>query len=180
MRPMLFRLAVCAAIVVPHAARAGGYNRVYLVPAVKRCTTAATCPREFASSFTFDAIVLRSPATKYLPAGKPSLILDVHGVRDASGAPLNGTLMLRVLSGRVSLAGLGTFPDDSSLTQQAPIPVTVEEGGGKPPLEAAAGGPAGPHGHGRGGGGQRPRRHPPGGAGISVEPMTAAGECAPP
>lgn len=143
MRPMLFRLAVCAAIVVPHAARAGGYNRVYLVPAVKRCTTAATCPREFASSFTFDTIVLRSPATKYLPAGKPSLILDLHGVRDASGAPLNGTLMLRVLSGRVSLPGLGTFPDDSSLTQQAPIPVTLKNGDGKLPYKPSPGVPNG-------------------------------------
>jgi hypothetical protein len=121
-------LLLLAALVVPHLAAAGGYSRVYLVPAVKACPTASTCPREFASSFIFDAIVLHSPATKFMPVGKPSLILEVHGVRDASHALVTGTLTLRVLSGRVSLPGLGTFPDDSPLTQQAPIPVALKNG----------------------------------------------------
>ena len=143
MRSKLCRLVVLAVLVIPHAARAGGYNRVYLVPAVKQCTTASTCPREFESSFTFDAIVLHSPASKYMPAGKPALILDVHGVRDASGTPVNGVLTLRVLSGRVSLPGLGTFPDNSSLTQQAPIPVALRNGDGKLPYKPATGAPAG-------------------------------------
>lgn len=143
MRLVFCCLAILSAAVIPPAARAGGYNRVFLVPAIKQCTTASTCPREFASSFTFDTIVLHSPATKFLPAGKPSLILDVHGVRDASGAPLNGTLMLRVLPGRVSLPGLGTFPDNSSLTQQAPLPVTLKNGDGKLPYKPSTGVPNG-------------------------------------
>ena len=143
MRLVFSGLALLAMLVIPAAARAGGYNRVYLVPALKPCATASTCPREFASSFTFDAIVLRSPASKYMPSGKASLILDVHGVRDASGAPLNGTLMLRVLSGRVSIPGIGTFPDNSSLTQQAPIPVTLKNGDGKLPYKPSTGVPNG-------------------------------------
>ncbi len=128
-------LALLAALVVPHIAAAGGYSRVYLVPAVRACPTRSTCPREFDSSFTFDAIVLHSPATKFMPVGKPSLILEVHGVRDASRALVTGTLTLRVLSGRVSLPGLGTFPDDSSLTQQPPIPVPVRNGAARVPYK---------------------------------------------
>jgi hypothetical protein len=128
-------LALLAALVVPHLAAAGGYSRVYLVPSVKACPTRSTCPREFASSFTFDAIVLHSPATKFMPIGKPSLILEVHGVRDASRALVTGTLTLRVLSGRVSLPGLGTFPDDASVTQQPPIPIPLKNGEARVPYK---------------------------------------------
>jgi hypothetical protein len=143
MRHMLPRLAVLAALAIPHVVAAGGYNRVYLVPAIKRCTTASTCPREFESSFTFDSIVLRSPASKYQPTGKAQLILDVRGVRDASNALVNGNLTLRVLSGRVSLPGLGTFPDDSPLTQQAPITIPLKNGGAKFPYKPSVGIPNG-------------------------------------
>jgi len=143
MRDMLPRLAALAALAVPHVVAAGGYNRVYLVPAIKRCTTASSCPREFESSFTFDSIVLRSPASKYAPTGKAQLILDVRGVRDASNALVSGNLTLRVLSGRVSLPGLGTFPDDSPLTQQAPISVPLKNGGAKFPYKPSVGLPNG-------------------------------------
>ena len=129
MRRIHCRLALLAALVIPHIAAAGGYNRVYLVPAITPCPTLSTCPRAFDSSFTFDSIVLRSPATQFLPTGKkPSLILVVHGVRDASHALVTDTLMLRVLAGRVSVPGIGTFPDNSSLTQQAPIPIPLKNG----------------------------------------------------
>src|SRR5262249_28060647 len=78
--------------------------------------------------YTFDTIILRSPATRYLPVDKPSLVLEVRGVRDPSGAPFTGNLKLKVLSGRVSLADLGTFPDDSPLTQVAPASVPLKNG----------------------------------------------------
>jgi hypothetical protein len=143
MRHMPYGLALLAALVFPHLAAAGGYNRVYLVPAITPCATASTCPREFDSSYTFDSIVLRSPATKFMPAGKPSLILEVHGVRDASHALVTGSLMVRVLSGRVSLPGLGTFPDNSPLTQQPPIPIPLKNGDGRFPYKPATGVPNG-------------------------------------
>jgi hypothetical protein len=140
MRPWL---ALAAALAIPYPAVAAQYGRVYLVPALKQCPTAATCPREFESSFTFDSIVLRSPATRYLPAGKPALFLEVHGVRDAAGTLANGTLVVRVLSGRVSVPGIGTFPDDSSLVQQAPIAIPLKNGGGKVAYKPSVSPPAG-------------------------------------
>ncbi len=116
-------------VLVASAACAGGMNRTYLVPAVTQCPGPATCqPREFESAYTFDAIILRSPATKFLQPGKPSLRLDIRGVRDPSHALVNGTVTVRILAGRVSLASFGTFPDASPLTQQAPIPVTLHNG----------------------------------------------------
>lgn len=106
------------------------YSRVYLVPALKRCETLASAcvPREFESRYTFDTIILRSAASKYLPTGKPSLFLDIRGVRDPNGAPVNGNLTLQVRSGRVSLPTLGTLPDDFPLTQLPPVAVPLKNG----------------------------------------------------
>src|SRR5262249_55186740 len=104
-------------------------NRVYLVPALKQCLDLTPCqPREFQSAYTFDTIVLRTPATRYMPAGKPSLTLEVHGVRDPSGALVNGNLTVKVLSGRVSIPAFGTFPDDFSLVQVPPLVVPLKNG----------------------------------------------------
>jgi hypothetical protein len=129
MRAILSAIGLAAVLVAPTVATAGGYNRVYLVPAVKECQGPATCmPREFESSFTFDTIVLRSPATRYLPPGKPSLSLEVRGVRDASGTPVTGNLTLKILQSRVSLPTLGTFPDDSPLTAVPPVAVPLKNG----------------------------------------------------
>jgi hypothetical protein len=129
MRAILSAIGLAAVLVAPTVATAGGYNRVYLVPAVKECQGPAACvPREFESRFTFDTIVLRSPATRYLPAGKPSLSLEVRGVRDAAGMPVTGDLALKLLPSRVSLPTLGTFPDDSPLTALAPVAVPLKKG----------------------------------------------------
>jgi hypothetical protein len=129
MRRVLRALALLAALAVPRAAVAGGYNNVYLVPALKQCVGTIPCqPREFESSYTFDSIVLQSPASRYMPSGKPSLILKVHGVRDASGTLVNGHLVLKILSGRVSIPAYGTFPDDFGLVQVAPLTVPLKNG----------------------------------------------------
>jgi hypothetical protein len=126
----VFTMTVAGTLLAATIAGAVPYNRVYLVPALKKCESVASAciPRQFESRYTFDAIVLRTPATRYMPAGKPSLYLEIRGVRDPDGAPVNGTLTVRVLSGRVSLPTLGTFPDDFSLTQVAPIAVPVKNG----------------------------------------------------
>jgi hypothetical protein len=118
-----------AALLASSAATAAEYNRIYLVPAIKECPGPSSCvPREFESAYTFDSIILMSPATKYAPSGKPALILKIRGVRDPSGIPVNGNLTLRILPVRVSLPGLGTFPDDSPLTQVAPLRIPLRNG----------------------------------------------------
>ena len=131
MRQAFTILGVLASFLIPSPVTAGGYNRIYLVPAIKECHAASSCPREFESAYTFDSIILMTPAGRYLPKGKPSLILDIRGVRDPSRALLNGSLTLHVISGRVSLAGFGTFPDKSSLTQVAPVPILLRNGRAK-------------------------------------------------
>ena len=118
MRYALRSLAVVAAFLAPTHATAGGMNRVYLVPALEECIGNAPCPRALQSRYTFEAIVLRTPAARYLAKGKPPLALTVKGVRDPAGAPVNGNLRLRVLPSRVSVPGFGTFPDDFPLPEQ--------------------------------------------------------------
>jgi hypothetical protein len=128
MRLTLPLSALAALLTLPPPALAGGYNHVYLVPAIKECTQAATCPREFESAFTFDSIVLMNPSTKYGSSKKPSLILDIRGVRDASQALVNGDVMVKIVSGRVSIPTFGTFPDGSPLTSVPPKTVTLTNG----------------------------------------------------
>jgi hypothetical protein len=135
-------LALAATMLVPTIAVAGA-NRVYLVRALGECPGPSVCERTFESAYTFDTIVARTPAGKYTPTGKPSVVLDVRGVKDPSGAPFNGTLTLRVLSGRVSLASFGTLPDDSPLTQTAPVSVPVTNGKGHKAYSPDTGTPGG-------------------------------------
>jgi hypothetical protein len=145
MRNACRALALCAALLAPTVATAAGYNRVYLVPALKPCPGSANCPgRELASSYTFDTIVLRSPSTRYLPTDKPSLFLQIRGVRDAFGTPVTGTLTLKLLSGRVNVPGLGTVGDSSSLATVPPLSIPLKNGNNskfpyKPSPQAPAG-----------------------------------------
>jgi hypothetical protein len=83
------------ALALPGPAFAGGYGSVYLVPALAECPGPASCARTFESAYTFDAIVLHSRASKYLDDKKPSFLIDLRGVRDPSGALVNGTVRER-------------------------------------------------------------------------------------
>lgn len=124
-------LVVLGVLVGAASVHAGGWSRVYLAPALAKCAGPATCPRTFESTYTFDEIVLRTPSSKYMSPKKPSIIVELKGVRDASGTPLDGTVTVKVLSGRVSIPGFGTMPDDSSLAQVPPIAVSLSKGNGK-------------------------------------------------
>jgi|CXWL01.1.fsa_nt_gi hypothetical protein len=144
MQRTLRTLGLVALLAVPAIATAGGSNRVYLVPAIKECPGPTNCsPREFESTYTFDAVILLAPAARFSPADKPAFVLDIKGVRDAAGALVTGNLSLKISSGRVSLPGFGTLPDGSSLTQVAPIPVPIKNGRArvsyKPPVGAPNG-----------------------------------------
>ena len=136
MRPSTLGLA--ALLTVATAAGAAAATRVYLVPAIAECPGPATCERTFESTYTFDTIVLVNPAGKYMQPNKPSIVLDVHGVRDATGALVNGTINVRILSGRVSIPAFGTFPDNSPVTITAPQPVTLKNGKGHLSYKAPA------------------------------------------
>lgn len=126
MKPSRWMLGLLAALLAP-AAAAGGSNRIYLVPAIKQCPGPASCvPRELESAYTFDSIILMTPASKYSPSGKPTLMLKVRGVRDAAGTLVNGNLTLRILPVRVSLPGIGTFPDGAFTP--APLPIPLQNG----------------------------------------------------
>jgi hypothetical protein len=142
MRPTFRLLAVLVAF-VPAAALAGG-SRTYLVPAVVQCPGPAACvPRQFESAYTFDAIILVSSGAKYLSPNKPSLTLEIRGVRDPSHALFTGNLTLQLLPSRVSLPGIGTFPDDSPLTAVAPATVPVKNGAAHFPYKPSAAAPNG-------------------------------------
>jgi hypothetical protein len=75
--------------------------------------------------------VLKTPATKYSPPGKPAVALEFRGVKNGAGAPYSGALTERVLSGRVSIPGIGTLPDGSSLAQVPPFSAPITNGRGK-------------------------------------------------
>jgi hypothetical protein len=123
MRRTVQWFSLVAVLAIPGAAGAGGANRVYLVPALAECPGPATCPRAFQSACTFETIVLRTSPTRFTPSGKPPFTLDVQGVRDPGGALFTGNLTLRILSGRVSVPGIGTFPDAAPLTGPVTMPV---------------------------------------------------------
>lgn len=135
--------ALALLLATPPLASAGGYNRVYLVPAIKQCLQAATCTREFESTFTFDSIVLMSPSTKYSSSKKPSFILDIRGVRDASQALVTGNVTLQILSGRVSIPTFGTFPDGSPLTAVPPVTIPIKNGSVRYPYKPSQQAPNG-------------------------------------
>lgn len=130
--------ALAGVLVLSAAAAATAANRVYLVPALAECPGPATCERAFESTYTFDAIVLTNPSGKYLVPNKPSLAVEARGVRDATGALVNGTLTVRVLSGRVSIPGIGTFPDASPATRTPPLSLVLKNGKGRVSYKAQA------------------------------------------
>jgi hypothetical protein len=96
---------------VPGLALAG-MNRTYLVPAYKPCPNGQTSctPQGTASTFTFEQALLKSRPAPYIKPNQVSVIIEVKGVRDASGAlvttdPANPAddFILRTGAGRVVL-----------------------------------------------------------------------------
>ena len=130
MRSTVIGVLLLGVLALPGSARAGA-NRVYLVPALAACEGPGSCPRALESAYTYEAIILRTSPSRFTPPDKPAFVIDIRGVRDPAGALLNGNLMLRVLSGRVSIPGIGTFPDNASVTRVPPVPVPVKNGNAK-------------------------------------------------
>lgn len=62
-----------------------GMNRTYMVPAYAACPS-GVCEPTLESTFRFDEAALISSQARYTGPGKLALIIDIKGVRDASGA----------------------------------------------------------------------------------------------
>ena len=112
----------------------GGLNTNYLVPAYVACPGPDTCgapQRE--SSFTFDTAILRGPVGRYANPAKPSLILELRGVKDASGALVTSdAFTIVVAAGQVNVSAVAlTIPPGHPLSQVAPIPIPLKGGKGK-------------------------------------------------
>jgi len=105
-------------------------NRSYLVPVYAACPGSGNCfPAVRTSTYTFDSIALYSSAQPYTAAGKLALMIVVKGLKDANGAPVTGTLKLRVPPSRVTILslGIGTLGENSPLTETS-YDVPVENG----------------------------------------------------
>lgn len=83
-----WRLILLSALLIGTANTAGaGMNRTYLVPAYAACQV-GVCAPTLESVFRFDEAALISSQARYTGPGKLALIIDMKGVRDASGALL--------------------------------------------------------------------------------------------
>jgi hypothetical protein len=137
-------LAVAAAPVY-----AGGFNTTYLVPAYTPCPGPDICggPPTLESTFTFDSATLRSPRSPFTDPKKPSLIVELKGVKDSTGNLVTDKtgFTIQVAAGQVNLfepAPGFSLPAGHPLTQIAPIPIGLSKGHGKlaytPPTAAPA------------------------------------------
>ena len=104
--------ALAVVLTLVPALALAGMNRTYLVPAYKPCPNGQTsCPPQgTASSFTFDQVLLKSRPAPYIKPNQVSVIVEVKGVRDASGALVTtdpsdpaDDFVLRTGAGRVVL-----------------------------------------------------------------------------
>lgn len=127
MRALLHAVVLAA---LPAVALAG-MNRNYLVPAYKPCPFDLTScvPQGPSSTFTFEQAVLKSKPSQYIKAKQVSLVIDLKGVRDASGALVTtdendptDDFILRNPPGRVTLLA-GT---NLQLEPGSPLSPTIE------------------------------------------------------
>ncbi len=127
--PFVLSAVLCLAAV----ASAGGLNRTYLVPVFAPCPGSGNCnPPKLESSYTFDSIVLQSSSQPYTGPGKLALAVTVKGLKDVTGAPVTGTLQLRVPAGRTTIVGLvGTLGETSPLVGETTYDISVKNGNGR-------------------------------------------------
>ena len=127
-------------------ALAGGFNVNYLVPAFVACPGPDACGTpERESGFTFESATLRSARGRYLDPKKPSLAVELKGVKDASGAPVTSNgFTVRVSTGQVNLPSSNlTLPPGHLLSTVAPIPIPLKNGNGSVSYKNAAQAPPG-------------------------------------
>jgi hypothetical protein len=116
---------------------AGGLNTTFLVPAYVTCVGPDICSGTPAreSSFTFESATLRTPRSPFADPKKPSLIVELKGVKDAGGrlVTANG-FSLQISSGQVNLfepAPGFSLPAGHPLSVISPVSFDVTNGHAK-------------------------------------------------
>ena len=122
-------LALASVMLLPAVAGAK-LNRNFLVPAYEACPGSSNCnPPTLSSSYTFDSILLYSPADPYTAPGKLALRIVVKGLRDGSGNLFNGTIHATSGQSRITILGLlGTIGETSPLAAPTQYTITVKNG----------------------------------------------------
>ena len=137
--------ALVAAVVLLPALALAGMNRTYLVPAYKPCPGGQTScvPQGPASTFTFDQVILKSRPSPFIKANQVAVVIELKGVRDASGALVTtdtadpaDDFILRTPAGRVTLlAGLNLqLEPGSPLSPATEVRVDLKNGKGRASL----------------------------------------------
>ena len=123
-------------LVLPTAAK-GGFNANYLVPGYAPCESGGSCASIPSSTYTFETAILKSPRGRFsLREGKVSVIIQLKGVRDASGqlvttdpSDRDDRFVLVLPSGRIVLPSIGTLAEGSIPASR--IPIELVNGRGK-------------------------------------------------
>jgi hypothetical protein len=108
-------------VLAPVVALGGPMNRNFLVPAFRRCPGPASCfPPVRESAYTFDTAVLRTPSGRFISGGKVALLVELKGVRDATGALVSTNasdprddFKVILAAGQVTVPGVGTLPTNA-------------------------------------------------------------------
>jgi hypothetical protein len=116
-------------LVVAAVPASAGLNRTPLVPVYVKCPGSGNCRPVRASSYTFDSMYLFTPRSPYTAANKLAIMIQVKGLKDANGVPVNGQITVVIPPSRITiLSSLGTIGETSDLGQQAPYVVNVKNG----------------------------------------------------
>lgn len=126
------------ATVVPQGVGAAGLSRTYLVPAYAPCPGPGVCPARLESSFTFTTAILRAPQVKFIAPNKLTLIIELSGVKDASGALVttdpndpSDDFRLVIPANQVTLTSLGTLPLGFPGAGESVVRIDLKRGAGK-------------------------------------------------
>ncbi len=142
----LLTLTALAGVITASPALGGG-NLTHLVPASVHCPGPDACvPAQKESRFTFESVILRSGRGKYANPKKPAFIIELKGVRDASGTLVTSeAFTIRVSSGQINLGGGQpvSLPAGFPLAVVAPIPISLRDGVAKKPYSPSQQAPSG-------------------------------------
>lgn len=130
---------VLAALLALPVSALAGFNVNFLVPGYAPCESGGACASARSSTYTFETAILKSPRGRFsVREGKVSVIVQLKGVRDASGQlvttdPTDRTddFILVLPAGRVVLPSLGTLADGSIPPTRIAIELTNGRGKAK-------------------------------------------------
>ena len=126
------KLLVLVLILLAITAHAADFGRTYLVPAYSACPGDDACPAVRESSYTFSSALVRTSPARYIKEGAVSFILELRGVRDASGATVTSSAFrVKSAGGQTTSSGLTLPPALVDQFAPAPQPIELKNGNGK-------------------------------------------------